>query len=252
MRRITDGRELLDGPLDDAAALRGNLRDLRRINQRLGGVRLSARALEALADPRRATTAEASAPPVRLLDVGTGAADIPVALIRRYRGERRDGQQELHVTGLDDRVEVLAAARAQDPALADLEARGLLTLTLGDGRSLPYPDDAFDVAHCSLVVHHLDPAGAVAMLGEMARVARDGIIVNDLVRGRLAFVGAWLLTRLTTRNRYTRHDAPLSVRRAYSQAELRELLAAAGLEVAWEGQALLGHRWAVAARRRRP
>jgi ubiquinone/menaquinone biosynthesis C-methylase UbiE len=255
MRRITDGQELLDGPLDDPAALRGNLRDLRRINQRLGGVRLSGRALEALLDRGPTTAAAPSAPPappVRLLDVGTGAADIPVALIRRSIGARGAGRPALHVTGLDDRVEVLDAARAQDPALADLEARGLLTLTLGDGRSLPYPDGAFDVAHCSLVVHHLDPAGVVAMLAEMARVARSGIVVNDLVRGRVALVGAWLLTRLTTRNRYTRHDAPLSVRRAYSRRELRELLAAAGLEVAWEGQALLGHRWAVAARRRRP
>jgi ubiquinone/menaquinone biosynthesis C-methylase UbiE len=247
MRRRSDGQELLDGPLDDPAALRGNLRDLRRINRRLGGVRLSARALEALLDGRPATPTS----PVRLLDVGTGAADIPVALIGRFDG-RRASQAALHVTGLDDRREVLEAARDLDPALVDLEARGLLTLTIGDGRSLPYPDGAFEVAHCSLVVHHLDPAGAVAMLREMARVANVGIIVNDLVRGRLALVGAWLLTRLTTRNRYTRHDAPLSVRRAYSRAELRELLTAAGLDVTWEGHALLGHRWAVAACRRRP
>jgi hypothetical protein len=248
MRRITDGRELLDGPLDDAAALRGNLRDLRRINRRLGGVRLSARALEALLGPSGVTPG----PPVRLLDVGTGAADIPVALIRRYGDGRGVDQPAMHITGLDDRPEVLAAARGLDRAIGELEASGLLTLTLGDGRSLPYPDDAFEVAHCSLVVHHLEPAGAVAMLGEMARVARRGIIVNDLVRGRLALLGAWLLTRLTTRNRYTRHDAPLSVRRAYSRAELRELFVEAGLEVAWEGQALLGHRRALAARRRRP
>lgn len=249
MRRITDGQELLDGPLDDAAALRGNLRDLRRINHRLGGVRLSAAALDALlaADP---------APPgrpVRLLDVGTGAADIPVALIRRsLGGPRLDGPPGLHVTGLDERVEVLEAARDIDPALTDLEARGLLTLTLGDGRSLPYPDGAFDVAHCSLVVHHLDPAGVVGMLGEMARVARTGIVVNDLLRGQLALAGAWLLTRVLSRNRYTRHDAPLSVRRAYSRVEIREMLTAAGLEVAWDGTGLLGHRWVAAARRREP
>ena len=39
MERRTDAVELLDGPLDDPAALRGNLRDLRRINRWLGGVR---------------------------------------------------------------------------------------------------------------------------------------------------------------------------------------------------------------------
>ncbi len=82
-----------------------------------------------------------------------------------------------------------------------------------------------------MLLHHLDPTVAVAVLAEMARVARRGVVVNDLVRGRLAWLGAWLLTRLRTRNRYTRYDAPLSVRRAYTVAELTALLAAAGLRV---------------------
>ncbi len=42
----------------------------------------------------------------------------------------------------------------------------------GRGRpSLPYADDAFDIGHVSLVLHHLDPFEAVAFLRELARVA---------------------------------------------------------------------------------
>ena len=63
----------------------------------------------------------------------------------------------------------------------------------------------------------------------MGRVARLGIVVNDLIARRLAWVGAWLIAHLLTRNRYTRHDAPLSVRRAYSRAEAAALLRQAGL-----------------------
>ena len=65
----------------------------------------------------------------------------------------------------------------------------------------------------------------------MGRVARRGIVVNDLLRGRGAWLGAWLLSHLATRNRYTRNDAPLSVRRAYTVGELTSLIAAAGLRV---------------------
>ena len=54
----------------------------------------------------------------------------------------------------------------------------------------------------------------------MGRVARLGIVVNDLERGRLGWLGAWLMGHLLTGNRYTRHDAPLSVRRAYRTARL--------------------------------
>lgn len=232
MRRSVDVEELLDGPLDDPAALRGNLRDLERANRWLGGASLSARAIGALAGDREALT---------VLDVGTGAADIPVALLARAT---RDGRQ-LRVTGIDNRPEVLSAAVVRQPRLGMTPG---LELHVGDGRSLPFPDRSFDIAHASLLLHHLEPTAAVGLLREMSRVARRGIVVNDLIRGRLAWIGAWLLSHLATRNRYTRHDAPLSVRRAYTVAELTSLIAAAGLRV--ESSTVggpIGHRVALAA-----
>lgn len=217
MERAADVEELLDGPLDDPAALRGNLRDLERVNRWLGGTALSGHAIDALAGDREALT---------ILDIGTGAADIPAALLARAARAGRS----LRITGIDSRPEVLAAAFARRPLLRD--TRGL-ELQVGDGTSLPFPDRSFDVAHASLLVHHLDPAAAVELFREMGRVARRGIVVNDLMRGRAAWVGAWLLSHLLTRNRYTRHDAPLSVRRAYTVSELTALMAAAGLRVEW-------------------
>jgi ubiquinone/menaquinone biosynthesis C-methylase UbiE len=235
MPRLADATELLDGPLDDPAVLRGNLRDLARVNRWLGGVRLSARAIDALvgvaADRGRAVT---------LLDVGTGAADLPHALATTWRGRGR----RLEVTGVDDRPEILAAARDATP---NLERDGV-RLVVADGRSLPWPDGAFDVVHCSLLLHHLDERAAVALLREMARVATTGVVVNDLARGRFAWLGAWLLAHLCTTNRYTRHDGPLSVRRAYSLREVRALLAVAGLRPVAEFTGFIRHRWAIAAR----
>jgi hypothetical protein len=52
-------------------------------------------------------------------------------------------------------------------------------------------------------------------------------VVCDLRRSALAFAGAWLWSR-TSRNRLTRHDAPLSVRRAYTPAEALALARDAG------------------------
>jgi ubiquinone/menaquinone biosynthesis C-methylase UbiE len=125
-----------------------------------------------------------------------------------------------------------------------------LRLAVADGRELPYPDGTFDIAHASLVLHHLEPEEAVALLRDMARVARLGVVINDLARGRLAWAGACLLAHLTTRNAFTRHDAPLSVRRAYTVAEARALFERAGLRPMFEARGFLGHRWAIAARAR--
>jgi ubiquinone/menaquinone biosynthesis C-methylase UbiE len=177
-----------------------------------------------------------------VLDVGTGGADIPLALIDRGRA----GGRLVRVTAVDSRPEVLEAA-----ALADrrVSATGELALHVADGHALPFPDAAFTVVHSSLVIHHLEPDEARALLVEMARVARHGVVVNDLVRGRAAWAGAWALSHLATRNRYTRRDAPLSVRRAYSVAELTALLAAAGIRVERRFDGPFGHRVALAGRR---
>jgi ubiquinone/menaquinone biosynthesis C-methylase UbiE len=235
--RLADSSELLDGPLDDTAALAANLRDLSWINRHLGGIALSQRALDALVGGRPG--------PLTFLDIGTGAADIPAAL---QLAEARRGR-ELRVVALENRAEVVAAALAGSPELA---SRPGFKLLVGDGRALSERDGSHDVVHASMVLHHLAPDEAVVLLREMARVAGIGIIVNDLARGRLAWLGAWLLTHTLTRGRWTRNDGPLSVRRAYTPDEMQALLARAGLRpIVWI-RGFVGHRYAVAAVREPP
>ncbi len=231
MDRLADATELLDGPLDDPVALEDNLRDLRRLNRVLGGAALSRWGVGRLLDGSAAAT---------LLDVGTGAADIPVALLAAARRRGID----LTVTAADSRPEILAAARAVRPELDRIPG---LALELVPPDRLPWPDGRFDVAHASLVLHHLEPPAAIAFLGELARVARRGVVVNDLARGRGSWAGAWAIARLLGTSRYTRADAPLSVRRAYTEAEVRELLATASLRPVASRSAPFGHRFAIVA-----
>jgi ubiquinone/menaquinone biosynthesis C-methylase UbiE len=230
--RLTSVTELLDGPLDDRAALISNLRDLARLNRLTGGTRLSIAAIRELAGGEL---------PPSILDVGAGGADIPAAILA---AAQRDGG-EVRVTAVDSRAEVLEAATTARPALA---RTARLELAVADGRRLPYPDAAFDVVHASLVLHHLDPGDGVAFLVELRRVARVGVVLNDLVRSRLAWLGAWLVVHALGTSRYTRNDGPLSVRRAYTEPELRDLIAAAEMEPIRTFRGFAGHRVAIAAR----
>ena len=238
MKRAAHTPELLDGPLDPEV-LRGNLRDLARVNRWLGGTDLSRRAIRELA------AAALPSPVVRILDVGTGGADIPADLLRSwgYAWPRPE------VTAIDSRPEVLAAAAELRP---DLGERRALTLAVGDGRRLAYPDDAFHIAHTSLVVHHHEPDDAVAFLRELARVASVGVVVNDLTRATVHWLAARAIGRVCTGNAYTRNDGPLSVRRAYTPTEMRGLLDGAGLRPVRTTRGFLGHRYAITAVRRRP
>lgn len=212
MRR-SDQVELLDDPaaIPAAAVLRDNLRDIRRVNRYFGGSRATVGAvlplLRELDNPH----------PASILDVATGSADIPLAIARHARAARRP----IRIVATDLHPEILAVARERTRDTGIVVERA-------DALALPYANGQFDVALCSLALHHFSPADALRLLAEMRRVSRRAMIVNDLERSRLGLAGAWLVSRLLTRNPMTRHDAPLSVRRAYTLAEARDLAIIAG------------------------
>ena len=233
MDRKSGAEELLDGSLDDRGALVGNLRDLARMNRRFGGVRLTRAAVESLA-PGRA--------PLSVLDVGTGGADIPLALIEHGRSTGRLLRSPASTAGRR------SSRLPRSPTRASRRP-GSWHSTSPTASGSPTPTRTFDLVHSSLLVHHLEPDAARSALREMGRVSRLGIVLNDLVRNRPAWLGAWLYGHVLTRNRFTRTDAPLSVARAYTIAELTALLAAAGLRVERRFDGFAGHRVAFAARR---
>lgn len=209
----SDAREMLDEERHDLRELDENFRDIRRVNAFLGGqsviLRLLPRLIEGMPDTR----------PVTILDLATGCADIPLA-VARWADRRAIPVQ---ITASDYLEDVLTLARA---AVADHPA---ISIVRHDARSVALPDNAFDIVLCSLSLHHFPDDEAVMIIREMNRLARHGFILNDLRRSRLGYVAAWIASRLTTRNRLTRNDAPLSVRRAFTPDELRGLLQQAGV-----------------------
>jgi 2-polyprenyl-3-methyl-5-hydroxy-6-metoxy-1,4-benzoquinol methylase len=88
----------------------------------------------------------------------------------------------------------------------------------------------YDVVTCSLFLHHLDEAGAVALLRKMAAAAGQLLLVDDLERSGMGYVLTWFGTRLFSRSPVVRHDGPVSAAAAFRLAEVRDLASCAGLE----------------------
>ena len=130
-------------------------------------------------------------------------------------------------TALDLNPEVLIIARRQTATEPRVE------VVSGDARSLPFADDVFDVSHCSLLVHHLSPAEVVTALRELGRVARRGVVINDLRRGMLPLLATATSVVALGGSRVTRNDGLVSARRAYTLDELDDLIRLAGLAVGW-------------------
>ncbi|HEY7526950.1 MAG TPA: methyltransferase domain-containing protein [Candidatus Limnocylindria bacterium] len=199
--------ELLDGPELDPVELRVNLREMAMLNRLPGGVTASVRAVLGALDGR---------PDATVLDIGAGSGDF---------GRRLALERQVRILVGDARAEVLAIARhtlARTDGVEFLEA---------DVTALPLPDGAVDVVHASLLLHHLEPPAVVSAFREMRRVAREAVVVNDLRRGRLAYLLAVAPVMAFARGRYTRVDGPASARRAYTLHELDALAAEAGLSV---------------------
>jgi SAM-dependent methyltransferase len=210
-KRDDAARERMDAPNADVAALRRSLADIRRLNAMLGWTAFTTRAVAGYVRSRGLRE-------VRLLDVACGSADIPraIALWARRAGVSAD------ILATDANPTMLAAAREVCVGMDTIRFESQ------DALALPYEPSSFDIALCTLALHHFAPGDAIRLLRELARVGRQ-VFVFDLVRSRVAYIGAVALTRLARMDPMTRYDGPLSVRRAYTATELRELAMRAGL-----------------------
>jgi SAM-dependent methyltransferase len=191
--------ELLDDDLGTPKEIADSLADLRHINNWFGGTATTARLLRRVA--RETDRTELS-----LLEIGAGLGDVPLAARRALA---RDG--------IDLRVTLL------DRLWSHLPGNGTPAVS-GDAMRLPFCDDAFDVVSCSLFAHHFEPDTLPLLVKEAMRVAKRAVLINDLIRGRLHIALVYLGLPLFA-SRITWHDAPASVRRAYTIDEMKSLLA---------------------------
>src|SRR3989440_4407377 len=212
MRRAEGAREYLDGRVPPAD-LAATLADLDRLNAWFGGHALS------LARVRRVAAHVPRDRTLRIVDVGGGDG----AFARRVvRWARRAGRR-VRVLVVDDDAETARLAIGACAAYPDI------AVLRADATALPLAASAADVVHAGLTLHHLEPDAAVPALREMRRACRGRVVVNDLARTPLALGLVWLATRLLPVHPMSRHDGPLSVRRAYAPSELGDLFGAAGV-----------------------
>ena len=201
--------ELMDDPECSVPDLRGALRDLERLNRFLGGHAAVRRYLDLILPVWRTRTGGGS-DALAVLDVGTGGADVPAAVVEW--GRRR--QVPVRVVGVDHHSTITRIARER------AAAHPAVRVILADATALPFRDASFDVCLCNLTLHHLARDHGIALLRRLHRLSRVGFLAVDLLRSPGGYGGVWLLTRLS-RNRLIRHDGPLSIRRAMSWPEYR-------------------------------
>jgi hypothetical protein len=200
MKRVVVA-ELLDTDNGTVREVEDSLADLRMFNRRFGGVRAMIALLHEVAARRGLKE-------IDWLDVAGGAGDVATLTA-----------ESLGHSGIKVRPVVIDRASSH--------MNGTNRNICGDALALPFRDGSFDVVGSSLFVHHLEPEELRRFAVEGLRAARHAFVINDLVRHPLHLALA-IAGRPIYRSRITRHDAPASVRRAYTIDEVRGILQDAG------------------------
>ena len=212
--KAASGTELLDDPAADPLAVRTSLGNIARANRLFGGTAAVLYGMDRLLS--LGPTPEARGLGISVLDLGTGAGDIPHAL-RSWGGRRAC---PVRTFGLERLRPAAKLAHSAD-----------LPMTLGCATALPFRAGSVDAVTLSQVLHHFDPDPAVRLLAEAARVARRGVVVADLLRSRTAAALFGVGARVLGFDTHTVADGITSVGRGYAPEELEALCHQAGLEV---------------------
>ncbi len=208
MRQL-DIPELLDTDSGTPTEIADCLLDLRGINLRFGGISTMQSMVECVSRKLKIRS-------FTLLEVAAGSGFVPETARRRLRAD-----------GVNLQVTLLDRAQSHLPGKnsgASAAANAIKSPVVGDALALPFQDASFDLVDCSLFAHHLLPEDLVKFVNEGLRVSRIAVLINDLVRSPLHLAVVYAAMPLF-RSRITRHDAPASVRRAYTRKEISQLLA---------------------------
>jgi len=155
-----------------------------------------------------------------VLDVGAGSGEIlqTIAAFTRRTGRKAD------LFGLDLNEISAKSILAESKKFSEIKP------IRADALMLPFADNAFDYAICSLFTHHFTDENVIKILLELDRVARRGIFVIDLHRHRAAYAFYKIFCVVFQISRLVREDGSLSILRSFKPSELKVLAEKAKLQ----------------------
>lgn len=202
------------GPLMDRT-----LFELEIINKWLGGNSVT---LDALQKLLRGAKGE-----ITIADLGCGRGDM-LRLIDLWASKNK---MKVSLVGIDANTYIINAAKENLRSLPHIMFHDI------DILSAEFKTLRFDVVIGTLFYHHFSDADLIQFFRQLKDQAGIGFIINDIHRHPLAYHSIRILTRFFSKSSMVRFDAPLSVRRAFSKAELFQILNAAGVrnfDIRWK------------------
>jgi ubiquinone/menaquinone biosynthesis C-methylase UbiE len=155
-----------------------------------------------------------------VLDIGAGSGELLRVIAKFARRQKR----KANLTGLE------LNARSAEAILEESKDFAEISSIRGNALNLPFTENSFDYAICSLFTHHFTDENIIAILREMARVARRKIFVIDLHRHRMAYLSYQIFCAAFRISPLVAQDGLLSILRSFKPHELQFLAEKANLQ----------------------
>lgn len=200
----------MDLPQPVSAELMEDLQNLRKLNRWFGSYSLTRSFLTRWLKPGSS---------VKILDLATGAGDIPREIVSWCRSRNI----HVEIDAMDFHPSTLAIAKQSSTEFPEIRYHKIDILAFES-------ETKWDLVICSLALHHFSDDDATLLLKRCRELSNHYVLVADLCRTVFARFGIWLVTAIIFRQEMTRHDARLSIARAFSYKELGDLAHRAGWE----------------------
>lgn len=201
----------MDGPGVPRELLWQNLRELDFLNRNSGGHSATIRSIKKLITGKNKTWS--------ITDLGCGSGD---TLVRIARWAHKH-QLKVVLTGVDNNPDAIALLRVKCSGFPEING------IVSDYREFLENTPSTDIIISTLFCHHLDDPELVWFFQKLHNHVNTGFVINDLIRNRLAYYGAKLMTSLLNGSVLSKNDGPVSVLRGFKRKELDFILQEAGV-----------------------
>lgn len=212
--------ELMDDLFLDETVLKRALKDIAKVNQLLGGNRITLKAIDN----------ELSKAPNQIysiLDVGCGSGN----MLREVADYCRKKGYKVSLLGVDMNAKSLVIAKAFSKDYPEITYKKLDILQADNDLV------ETDILLCTLTLHHFNDSDIVRFLKRFQQITKQQIIINDLQRSKLAYVLFSIFSRIFLKTKVARIDGLISIKRSFTEDDLNHYASNASAHsnnIAWK------------------
>ena len=201
----TQEAEIMDDFSLQGEELREALDQIARINQLLGGNKVTLEGIKKVIPSNKTET-------ITIADIGCGNGD----MLRMLSDFAQKNKLDFKLIGIDANDFTINYAKKLSVAYPNIDYQ-CVDIFSEDFKTLK-----FDIIVCTLTLHHFTNEQILNIITTFRDNAKTGIIINDLHRSKLAYRLFELICFIFKLNRMSRQDGLISILRGFKKNELEE------------------------------